>query len=586
MSESRKSVWTRPWSGRAKALAWFLPLFGVTFLAIWYIEYGTAPNARGLGPTQTALVIALAVSALACALLLFVRWLCSWKNFRRFLFGAACLATLVALAYAQENWRGKYLWQKHRRQWEAEGEKFDIMALAPPQVPDEKNFAMTPLLKPMLDYSEGPTGVVWHDTNGIARSEKISAEIVPHGATNGHLVLGSVEKGTFADLDACAAFYRGNTNYPQADPSAAPAETILLALDKFAPELKELREAAVARPYCRFPIHYDYQPCWAILLPHLARLNALTTLVHARATAELESGKTIPAFEDLKLGLRFSDSISNEPILIDHLVRIATLGSDLQTLREGLVRHAWTEAQLAEFESYFGSLNLLAEYKLTMRGERALAVGGLDYLRRQWSPDDPMRFIDDLDNNQSGSVSLGAFGLAPSGWLYQNMLTISRIHQQFLLCVVDERDDRVFPALAEREESVAENLPAGPYTIFARLLLPALGKAIQKSARMQTYVDAARVACAIERYRLATGSLPETLEALCPRFLDSVRKDVIDGKSLRYRPDSGGYLLYSVGWNQTDDGGQLAWVGEEEWEKKRSHVDLTRGDWVWQIPAQ
>jgi len=94
-------------------------------------------------------------------------------------------------------------------------------------------------------------------------------------------------------------------------------------------------------------------------------------------------------------------------------------------------------------------------------------------------------------------------------------------------------------------------------------------------------VDATRVACALERNRLANGKFPETLDALSPQFIGKIPHDIIDGKPLRYKPTEGGYVLYSVGWNQTDDGGEPAW----KTDKERS-LDLTRGDWVWQIPAR
>jgi hypothetical protein len=272
--------------------------------------------------------------------------------------------------------------------------------------------------------------------------------------------------------------------------------------------------------------------------------------------------------------MRFSDSVSNEPILIDHLVRLATLGIDLQAVREGLARHAWSDAELQELEDHLRGINLLAEYKLCMRGERALGIGGLDYLRRNGVNAKPLGYMDDNGMGRSA----GGFGLMTSGFFYQNMLTVSRMHDEYTLNAVNEKEHRVRPEFCDRFMSAFEKLPRTPYTLFARMLLPAVGKAVSKSARMQFYVDAARVGCAIERYRAANGRLPQNLQELSPKYLESIPKDLMDGNALKYKPDGkGGYIVYSVGWNGTDDGGQLAW-GKD---KKGTEVDAAKGDWVW-----
>ena len=69
-----------------------------------------------------------------------------WRNFKRFLFGLACFVTLIALFYAEEDWRGWHAWQKFKHEWEAKGEQFDFGQLVPPPVPDDQNFAMTPIV--------------------------------------------------------------------------------------------------------------------------------------------------------------------------------------------------------------------------------------------------------------------------------------------------------------------------------------------------------------------------------------------------------------------------------------------------------
>ena len=186
-----------------------------------------------------------------------------------------------------------------------------------------------------------------------------------------------------------------------------------------------------------------------------------------------------------------------------------------------------------------------------------------------------------LADSEGGSASAGNFNLMPGGWIYQNMKTISEMHQEFTLPAVDAKAHRILPEISEQGTRAVETMRTGPYTIFAKMLLPALQKSLQKSARMQTYVDDARIACALERYRLAESKLPDALNALVPRFIDQIPNDVIDGKPLRYRRNSdGGYILYSVGWNRKDDGGEIAWVKQ----KKGSEVDVAMGDWPWSMP--
>jgi hypothetical protein len=503
----------------------------------------------------------------------FLRRLFSWRTLRRCLIAAVGAVTLIALFYAVEDWRGRRAWEAHKRYWEAKGEKFSITQLAPSPVPDEQNLALTPLLKPALDFSRGPEGVVWRDTNGWARLDAISADLPDARDRLKRDAWGNLEKGTFADLQAGAEFYRGNLNYPQPAAPGSPAADIRVALGKFDPEISELCEAAAARPYSRFPVAYDYQPCWAIPLRHLAALRKLCHVVQVRVLARLELGQAPEAFDELKLGWRLSDSIRDEPLLISHLVRVATVGINLQTLREGLVRHAWNDAQLAEFEKLLASMNLLAEYKLAMRGERAMSTSGLDWMRRRGFL--PLGGENYFETSRISNVM-------PSGWYYQNMLTISEMFQELIFPTVDENAHRIYPDKADASDSRLEKMRTGPYNIFAKLLMPALSKATRNSARMQTCVDAARIACGLERYRLANGKLPETLDALTPRFIESLPTDVMDGKPLRYHLKSdGGYVVYSIGWNQADDGGQIVLT-----TGKTPSVDPTRGDWVWQMPTK
>jgi hypothetical protein len=82
-------------------------------------------------------------------------------------------------------------------------------------------------------------------------------------------------------------------------------------------------------------------------------------------------------------------------------------------------------------------------------------------------------------------------------------------------------------------------------------------------------VNEAQIACALERYHLAHGEYPETLDTLVPQLIEKLPHDIIGGQPLLYRRTGDGkFLLYSIGWNETDDDGTAS-------------DKMDQGDWVW-----
>jgi hypothetical protein len=60
---------------------------------------------------------------------------------------------------------------------------------------------------------------------------------------------------------------------------------------------------------------------------------------------------------------------------------------------------------------------------------------------------------------------------------------------------------------------------------------------------------------AVERYRVATGGLPTSLEPISTEFLNPPPVDPFDGQPIRYAKTDAGYRVYSIGQNEVDDGG-------------------------------
>ncbi len=109
-----------------------------------------------------------------------------------------------------------------------------------------------------------------------------------------------------------------------------------------------------------------------------------------------------------------------------------------------------------------------------------------------------------------------------------------------------------------------------PYKIFAVIAVPNGTKAVQTFTFDQTKADEGQIVCALERYHLAHGNYPETLNALVPQFIGTIPHDIIGGQPLKYRqtPEAQ-FLLYSTGWDKTDDVGKF-------------NPAYDHGDWVWQ----
>ncbi|HEY4952910.1 MAG TPA: hypothetical protein VII71_05950 [Verrucomicrobiae bacterium] len=258
----------------------------------------------------------------------------------------------------------------------------------------------------------------------------------------------------------------------------------------------------------------------------------------------------------------------------------------LQPIYEGLAEHKWSDAQLTELNSELAKLDFLADFEMTMRGERAASISTLDFLRR--SPKNMIDFVTDYRNHQSGFESAIAdleAQLVPSSFFYQNELTIARLHQQYFIPMADATAGTAFPAQIKDLDKKSDqdmNHHYWPYKIFAKMLMPALTTSVKKFTYGQSSVNLARVAIALERHRLAHGEFPGSLDALAPQFITKVPHDIINGQPLHYRrTDDGQFILYSVGWNERDDGGSVVFG-----KGKTPVMDISEGDWVWRYPQK
>lgn len=510
-----------------------------------------------------------------------------WRWLKRGLFAFAALVTLLALAVAIENWRGAREWKRVRDELRKKGEPLSFAELIPPMPPNDENFASVPLFDGLFDKSIDPkTGKpVWQEKEQQARLPKWLGMLKdrgrwwPGGSTSlawdksitnrGSIALEDIEQG--ANRNVWGSMTTNHT-IDGVDIVRTPIEeAVSKLLESSRPVMDEI-ERAVRRPKSQFPIHYEDNA--GAILPHLSLLKQLSKIFSLRAQVRLSSGDSAGAMQDATTTLLLSDSIRDEPFLISGLVRIAMFNEALWPIWKGLSSRVWNEVELRKLQSELGQLHFLASYQHCLRGERIMGIDYANALEHE-------RDLKQIIHRQTGLFDdtwVHQPWFFPRGWFDHNKAVMVDLDDQYLLPAIDVVKQRFYPkqmrTYADHVDSVLEH----DWKLFVYNDIHSFSReAPIKFAVAQTQANLAIIACALERYSFKEGHYPETPAALVPAYVAVLPHDLIDGNPLRYRAAGRGYLLYSIGYNGTDDNGEVA----TQVAKGITNWVPERGDWVW-----
>ncbi|MGD0744298.1 MAG: hypothetical protein ABSA45_04000 [Verrucomicrobiota bacterium] len=669
-----------------RALLIWLIFFAVIVLAMTIVGFVTHTPTHPPYPLMV-LIFGVVGASLLVGLLLFVRWLCCWRNFRRALVGVAILATLVAIFYTEEDWRGKRAWENCKRELEAKGEVLDWEKFIPPPVPDDQNFftASTNILLrfkkaqtdaeselasksswlrivystnsfPVFDTAKtGPLVVaemtVGPSTGATSASDGNHSSVVKLNAadtpeqiqglirtTVGRGILGvagfQFSELQLSNLAPVQIVLQSDTIPSVADlENLIPSDTVmnighlrvettidtrifrvvltgvrvtaavdyLKWSDQFEPAFDEIR-AALKRPYAIIP--GDYSQPYLIPIANFVTTRSVAQTLAQRAQCDFLLGQPDKALRELALThdiCRILEKLpSGKPMtLVEAMINVAITGLYVSTIADGFRLHVWQEPQLAALQEQLKEIDLSPFVAKAFNEQRASACFMLANISQT-----------ELENQRL--VETKRYGIsvkplltdpeflfitfAPRGWIYQSMVPVAEFDQK-MQTAVDLTNGVLSPR--EMDASMRETETALDnhrlYNFFPRLFIPNVTRAWQTTAQNQTLVNEAQIACALERYHLAHGEYPEILDVLVPQFIEKLPHDIIGGQPsqgsgsasqpLHYRRTdppsqssgaaSGKFLLYSVGWNETDDGGEPGTFSHPE-----------QGDWVWQYPAK
>jgi hypothetical protein len=256
------------------------------------------------------------------------------------------------------------------------------------------------------------------------------------------------------------------------------------------------------------------------------------------------------------------------------MINVAITGLYVQIIEEGMKQRAWQEPQLEAFQEQLAHINLPPFVVMAFRAEAASTKQTLETM-----PLAKLHTLNTPDESRWQKIKNERLALVPKGWIYQNLALADKFISQQPK-VFNAESNLIQPGICERifrDQSDAISRGPGAYTFLVAEYRPNFTRAWQTTAYNQTMVNEALIACALERCRLAHGDYPDSLDALTPGYLQTLPQDIIGGEPLHYRlTDSGKFLLYSVGWNERDDGGQ-----QSPNNKTTGRIDFEKGDWVW-----
>ncbi len=444
---------------------------------------------------------------------------------------------VLALSVANTIYQAK--WSSYRQELVSRSVELDITRMAPKPVPDSENFASTPFFKdcPFThDSNRGPNHPFWERTKKVTLPDRIRPSTPPWKQQHA-LPLGPARTAM-----------TNEAIFPQAPANSTDAAAVLAALKGLDDKLREI-EGAATRPAMVFPIRY--QDTFSALLPHVGPIKNFSAIYSLRASARLASSNASGGLQDVKTGFRLGNFSASEPLLICYLVGVAMDAQTLQPIWEGLQAKAWNDSQLAELDSLLAARDYAALSRRAVDGERAFGTTSMEiWIGDRGELAKSVKLVDPFEMAGFMNTITAASGRF---FISQNLISINRWYEQLLPRDGSSPDFRT----AQETMSTLIARPKHPSEALVRMLFPAIGNFFEKSVTAQTHQALARTAIALERHQLATGSYPDTLAALTPKFLPTALIDPFSKAAFHYTKTADGrYLIYSVGSNGHDDKGR------------------------------
>lgn len=484
------------------------------------------------------------------------------------------LIAFVAGDYMVEDIWGIYSWSKAKKELQAAGISTNPKDYIPAPVPDSQNLAALPLFRYELDpkgeiefpnFNQAFSPLLDHEA--YSREEASRSGMLPY--------LGSLSRGEKPDMtvvrNRLAELCRAVTPPIEGVESARTSELLGLLY----PALPKIRAAARAYPLCQFKVTYGDPE-------EISRTASLSTNLISFAKALQFEGRLAIyddnpdlALKDFETTEKVAASMAGQPLLISGLVCQSITTIELEPIQEGLYEHVWNDEQLAKIDDNLGKSEFLSNAQYWLRGDFAVGtIPLMETIRKDRSYQFRLarKFAEQSGSplDRSTEWRLGTYYYLWSDGTFDSYLAAAA---RSVIAATTRMLDPASHRVNREEIKTKEPNPGDNQYIYT----PGssddpMVRAVREFAYAQAHVDETRIACRLERYRVLHGRYPDSLDTLVQTYGSTLPHDVMSGTDYHYKiTGKDRYMIYSVGWNLTDDGGNGGQFGP---------LDKSP-DWVW-----
>lgn len=310
-------------------------------------------------------------------------------------------------------------------------------------------------------------------------------------------------------------------------PTDEQAAAMRAILDQYQDLQQQFQAAAAAPQYASTAdFSLDFNRFLEAQLTRVQRLRSISRMVDWKIQTLLVEGNQQAAIDWSLSLLQFSSLCQGEPTLVGHLVNVAIRGLALGDLYQALVAGPIDAATHAEVDEVLQQLEQDTSLDSVLRTERAISISAS--IEQGWKRAPPV--IGKLVGWPIKQYYQGAIEL------YDDLLPLADV-----------------PYYKARQEFQSGGKLAAPTGkgVLADLLIPSVEAAIKANSRDIALIRVLRVLNALQQAGDdAVGLVDVDLPA-------ETTTDPFTGKPLIVKKTDDGWLVYSVGEDQTDDGGKI-----------------------------